>query len=336
MPIDFADLSKEELADIYTKMLRIRKFEETAGTLFAQGLIPGLIHLYIGEEAVAVGVCSSLKQDDYVMSTHRGHGHCIAKGGNVNKIMAELLGKATGYSKGRGGSMHIIAPEIGVMGSSGIVGAGIPIASGLGLAIDVKKTKRVVACFFGDGASNTGSFHEGLNLAAAWKLPVIFVCENNLYAISVPMKKSTPVENVADRAVAYGMLGVVVDGMDVIAVHKATREATERARSGDGPTLIECKTYRFRGHFEGDPKGGGVYRSEAEMAEWQKKCPIEAFRTKLIESKVFAESEIEEIEQRCAKQVEEAAEFAKNSPYPSAGEVSKYVFASNSHGENGK
>lgn len=336
MSIDFAGLSKEELADIYTKMLRIRKFEETAGTLFAQGLIPGLIHLYIGEEAVAVGVCSSLKQDDYVMSTHRGHGHCIAKGGDVNKIMAELLGKATGYSKGRGGSMHIIAPEIGVMGSSGIVGAGIPIASGLGLAIDVKKTKRVVACFFGDGASNTGSFHEGLNLAAAWKLPVILVCENNLYAISVPMKKSTPVENVADRAVAYGMPGVVVDGMDVIAVHKATREATERARSGDGPTLIECKTYRFRGHFEGDPKGGGVYRSEAEMAEWQKKCPIEAFRTKLIESKVFAESEIEEIEQRCAKQVEEAAEFAKNSPYPSAGEVSKYVFASNSHGENGK
>jgi pyruvate dehydrogenase E1 component alpha subunit len=326
----FVDLSKEKLAEIYEKMFRIRKFEETAGNLFAQGLIPGLIHLYIGEEAVAVGVCSNLTQDDCVISTHRGHGHCIAKGGDVRRMMAELLGKETGYSKGRGGSMHIIAPEIGVMGSSGIVGAGIPIAAGLGLAANVKKTRKVVACFFGDGASNTGTFHEGLNLAAVWKLPIVFICENNLYAISVPMRKSTPVENVADRAVAYGIPGVIVDGMDVIAVHRMTREAVERARSGKGPTLIECKTYRFRGHFEGDPKGGGVYRSEAEMAEWQNKCPIKIFKTKLIENKIFTEKETEEIEQRSIKEIEEAVEFAKNSPYPPASEVTNNVLVSDS------
>jgi pyruvate dehydrogenase E1 component alpha subunit len=324
---NFADLPKEKLAEIYEKMVRIRKFEETASDLFAQGLIPGLIHLYIGEEAVAVGVCSSLAQDDYVVSTHRGHGHCIAKGGNIRKMMAELLGKETGYSKGRGGSMHMIAPEIGVMGSSGIVGAGIPIAAGLGLATDVKKTKRVVACFFGDGASNTGTFHEGLNLSAVWKLPVVFVCENNLYAISVPMKKSTSVENVADRAVAYGMPGIMVDGMDVIAVYKTAREAVQRARSGEGPSLIECKTYRFRGHFEGDPKGGGVYRSGEEMVEWQKKCPITMFQSKLVQSKIFTKDEMEEIEQKCITEIREAAEFAKNSPYPSTGEVTKNVFA---------
>jgi pyruvate dehydrogenase E1 component alpha subunit len=324
---NFVDLPKEKLAEIYENMVRIRKFEETASSLFAEGLIPGLIHLYIGEEAVAVGVCSSLARDDYVVSTHRGHGHCIAKGGNVGKMMAELLGKETGYSKGRGGSMHMIAPEIGVIGSSGIVGAGIPIAAGLGLATDVKKTKRVVACFFGDGASNTGTFHEGLNLSAVWKLPVVFVCENNLYAISVPMRKSTAVENVADRAVAYGMRGIIVDGMDVIAVHKAAREAVQRARSGGGPSLIECKTYRFRGHFEGDPKGGGVYRSEEEMVEWQRRCPIAAFKSKLVQSKIFTQDEMEEIEQRCIREIREATEFAKNSPYPSTSEVAKNVFA---------
>jgi len=330
MQKDSADLSKEKSVELYTKMLKIRKFEEAAASLFAQGLIPGLIHLYIGEEAVAVGVCSNLNQDDYVVSTHRGHGHCIAKGGDVRKMMAELLGKETGYSKGRGGSMHIIAPEIGVMGSSGIVGAGIPIAAGLGLASDVKRMKKVAVSFFGDGASNTGTFHEGLNLAAIWKLPVIFVCENNLYAISVPMKKSTLVKNVAERGVAYGIPSVIVDGMDVIAVHKAAREAVERARDGGGPTLIECKTYRFRGHFEGDPKGGGIYRSVSEMTEWQNKCPVRKFRTELMKNGVLTASEIEEYEHRITKEIEEAVEFAKNSPYPRPDEVAENVFASDS------
>jgi pyruvate dehydrogenase E1 component alpha subunit len=327
---DFVDLPKEKTVELYTTMLRIRKFEEAAASLFAQGLIPGLIHLYIGEEAVAVGVCSSLNQDDYIVSTHRGHGHCIAKGGNVRRMMAELLGKETGYSRGRGGSMHIIAPEIGVMGCSGIVGAGIPAAAGLGLASDVKKTKKVVVSFFGDGASNTGIFHEGLNLAAVWKLPVVFVCENNLYAISVPMRKSTLIKDVADRGVAYGIPSVIVDGMDVIAVHKAAREAVERARTGGGPTLMECKTYRFRGHFEGDPKGGGIYRTELEMTEWQNKCPVKTFRAKLIENGVLTTSEIEERERKVAKEIEEAIEFAKSSPFPRPEEVANNVFASGS------
>lgn len=330
---EFADLSKNQLAEIFSAMFRIRRFEEKAAELFSQGLIPGLIHLYIGEEAVAVGVCSNLRQSDYVVSTHRGHGHCIAKGGDTKKMMAELLGKSTGYSKGRGGSMHMIAPEIGVMGCSGIVGAGIPISAGLGLSSDVAKSGKIVACFFGDGASNTGTFHEGVNLAAVWKLPVVFVCENNLYAISVPMKKATTIQHIADRAVAYGIPGVIVDGMDVISVYKAFREASERARAGNGPTLMECKTYRFRGHFEGDPKGGGVYRSETEMADWRNKCPIRSFRKKLVESQTFTEQEVCQMEQKIIDEIEEAAEFAQNSPYPPSSEVQKYVFSSDPKGE---
>jgi len=307
-------------------MLKIRKFEEKTAELFAKGFIPGLVHLYIGEEAVAVGVCANLRNEDYVVSTHRGHGHSIAKGGDVKRMFAELLGKKTGYSKGRGGSMHMVIPEIGVMCSSGIVGAGIPIATGLGLAIDVKQTDQVVACFFGDGASNTGTFHEGINMAAAWKLPVIFVCENNLYAISVPFKKVALIKNVADRAVAYGIPGVVVDGMDVIAVYKAVKKAVKRAREGKGPTLIECKTYRFRGHYEGDPKKGATYRSEAEMSDWEKKCPIANFKTKLIEKSVLTESEAEDIIQKCIKEIEDAVEFAMESPYPSPEEILENLF----------
>jgi TPP-dependent pyruvate/acetoin dehydrogenase alpha subunit len=243
-------------------------------------------------------------------------------------MMAELLGKNTGYSKGKGGSMHICAPEVGVMGCSGIVGAGIPIATGLGLAIDLKQTDQVVVCFFGDGSTNTGTFHEGINLAAVWKLPVVFVCENNLYAISVSTSRSTSVKNIAERAVAYGIPGVIVDGMDVIAVYEAVQKAVSRARGGEGPTLIECKTYRFRGHFEGDPKRGATYRSEAEMAEWEKKCPIKNFKVKLIENGILTEREAEEIERKCAEEVEEAVKFAKESPYPRPEEVSSDVFVS--------
>ena len=322
----FERLSGKTLVDLYTKMLKIRKFEEKTAELFARGFIPGLVHLYIGEEAVAVGVCANLRKEDYVVSTHRGHGHSIAKGGNVKRMFAELLGKKTGYSKGRGGSMHMVIPEIGVICSSGIVGAGIPIATGLGLAIDVKQTDQVVACFFGDGASNTGTFHEGINMAAAWKLPVIFVCENNLYAISVPFKKVTLVKNVADRAVAYGIPSVVVDGMDVIMVYKAVQEAVRRSREGEGPTLIECKTYRFRGHYEGDPKKGGTYRSEAEMLDWEKKCPITNFKAKLIQKGFLTENKAEEITQKCIKEIEEAVEFAMESPYPSPNEILDNLF----------
>lgn len=328
MSTDFEKAEPERILELYEKMLRIRKFEEAAATLFSEGLIPGLLHLYIGEEAVAVGVCANLEKDDYVVSTHRGHGHCIAKGADVKMIMAELLGKETGYSKGRGGSMHMIAPEIGVMGSSGIVGAGIPIAAGLGLAIDVKNASRVVVSFFGDGASNTGTFHEGLNLAAVWKLPVIFVCENNLYAISVPSTKSTPVTDIASRAAAYDIPGVVVDGMSVAAVYKAAQRAVMRARKGGGPMLLECKTYRFRGHYEGDPKRGGMYRNESEVSQWEKKCPIKTLRTSLLEKGILHSSKIDQIEQRIDKEINEAIEFAKESPYPSSDSVLENVFAS--------
>ena len=322
----FEFLEKEKLVDMYIKMVKIRRFEEAVVKLCAEGLISGLVHLYIGEEAVAVGACANLRREDYITSTHRGHGHCIAKGGDIKKMMAELFGKKTGYSKGRGGSMHICVPEIGIMGCSGIVGAGIPIATGLGLAIDLKGTDQVVVCFFGDGASNTGTFHEGINLAAVWKLPVIFVCENNLYGISVPIQKATSVKNIADRAVAYGIPGEVVDGMDVIAVYKAVQKAVKRAREGKGPTLIECKTYRFRGHFEGDARRGATYRSEEEMQEWEKKCPIRNFKLKLIEGGFLTEREMEEIEQKIIKEIEEAIKFAKESPYPSPTEVSENVF----------
>lgn len=326
-------VSKEQLVDFYIKMVKIRKFEERTSTLYAEGVIPGLLHLYIGEEAVAVGICGNLKKEDFVVSTHRGHGHCIAKGGDIQKMFAELLARKTGYSKGRGGSMHMVIPEIGVVGSSGIVGAGIPIATGLGLASDVKQSGQVIACFFGDGASNTGTFHEAINLAAAWKLPVIFVCENNLYGISVPFKKVSLIENVADRACGYGIPGVIVDGMDVIAVYKAAQQAVKRAREGKGPTLLECKTYRFRGHFEGDPKRGCTYRSENEMKKWEEKGPIKNLKRILIEKKFLTMEEIEVIDKQCDEEIENAVEFAKNSPHPSKEEVLEYLYATDKRGE---
>lgn len=321
-------LGKEKLAEIYRKMLEIRRFEETLSTLWAEGFVPGLIHLYVGEEAVAVGACANLRREDYITSTHRGHGHCIAKGGDLKRMMAELFGKRTGYCKGKGGSMHICVPEIGVVGCSGIAGGGIPIATGVGLSIQCRETDQVCVCFFGDGSSNTGAFHEGINLAALWKLPVIFLCENNLYAISVPVSKSVPTKNVADRAAAYGIPGVVVDGMDVIAVYEAVREAAERARRGGGPTLIECKTYRFRGHFEGDPKRGAIYRSEEEIQEWEKRDPIKNLREKMVGEKILTEKEIDAIEKSVERAVEEAVNFAKESPFPSPEEATEDLFVS--------
>lgn len=321
-------IKREKVTEMYTTMVKIRQFEEATAKLWSEGLIPGLVHLYVGEEAVAVGACANLRKEDYVVSTHRGHGHCIAKGGDIKKMMAELLGRRTGYSKGKGGSMHICVPEMGLMGCSGVVGAGVPIAAGLGLAINFKQTDQVVACFFGDGAVNTGIFHEGINLASLWKLPVIFVCENNMYAISVPTSKSIPIKDIAYRAMAYGMPGVVVDGMDAIAVYRAMQKAVDVARQGHGPTLIECKTYRFRGHHEGDPKRGATYRSEAEMAKWKKKCPIKNLKKRLIDNIIMTAEEAREIDQKCAKEVEDAVKFAKDSPYPSPDQVSEDVFVS--------
>lgn len=329
MSDNFAHLHKETLINIYTKMVKIRKFEEAVVENYREGKIatPGLLHLYIGEEAVAVGTCANLRDDDYITSTHRGHGHCIAKGGDIKMMMAEIYGKKTGYCKGKGGSMHIAAPEIGIVGCSGIAGAGIPIATGVGLSIQHRETDQVCVCFFGDGASNTGAFHEGINLAAVWNLPVIFVCENNKYAISVSTEKSLRIKNVADRASAYGMPGVVVDGMDVLKVYDAVREAVQRARSGKGPSLVECKTYRFLGHYLGDPKlGVTYYRSESEVEEWKKRDPISKLRRKLLEQNRLSERGLAKIANDIEEEVEEAVKFAEESSFPSPEEALEDVY----------
>ncbi|MBC7189324.1 pyruvate dehydrogenase (acetyl-transferring) E1 component subunit alpha, partial [Candidatus Aerophobetes bacterium] len=306
------------------RMLEVRYFEEAAVELFQAGRLPGFLHSYLGEEAVAVGVCSALEKGDYITSTHRGHGHVIAKGASLEKMMAELFGKKTGYCKGKGGSMHIADFSIGVVGATGIVGSGIPIATGVALACKMKKTGQVVACFFGDGASNTGAFHEGLNLASVWDLPVIFVCENNLYAESTPQREHQKIKDVSIRAVSYNMPGVTVDGNDVIAVFNAAKKAVERARKGEGPTLIECKTYRWMGHYIGDP---AVYRSREEVEEWKKRCPIKNLKNKLLKEGVFSQEELTGIEEEVKKSIKEAIEFAEKSPVPELKEALEDIYS---------
>ncbi|MEM0095744.1 MAG: pyruvate dehydrogenase (acetyl-transferring) E1 component subunit alpha [Candidatus Bathyarchaeia archaeon] len=318
------NLSKEKLVEMYRLMVKIRLFEEKVFELYAQNLVPGTIHLYTGQEAVAVGVCSALRKDDYITSTHRGHGHCIAKGADVKRVMAEILGKKTGYCKGKGGSMHIADFSIGMLGATAVVGAGIPIAAGAGLSIKLRGTDQVVACFFGDGASNQGTFHEGINMAAIWSLPVIFVCENNLYAMGTRQSMVMRIENIADRAAAYGIPGVVVDGNDVLAVYEATSKAAERARKGEGPTLIECKTYRHRGHSRVDP---AKYRPREEVEAWLAKDPIKRFREKLLGLNVLTEAEIQQIDREVAAEIEEAVRYAMESPYPAPEEALEDVYA---------
>ncbi len=294
-------------------MKRIREFETKAAELFAEGRIPGFVHLYIGEEAVATGVCANLKDSDYITSTHRGHGHIIAKGGDLKYMFAELFGRETGYCKGKGGSMHIADADRGILGANGIVGAGHNIAVGAGLSAKYRDTDQVCVCFFGDGSTNQGTFHEALNMASIWKLPVIFVCENNLYGISMHQSRHQAIQDVADRAVAYNMPGVVVDGNDVLAVYEAAKEAVDRARNGQGPTLIECKTYRHRGHFEGDPT---VYRDEDEVKEWLQKDPIPRLVEFMLDNNVVTEEEIKKIDEEIAAEIEEAIKFAEESPFP--------------------
>ena len=318
------NLSKEKLIEMYRKMVEIRSFEEKVFELYAQNLVPGTIHLYAGEEAVAVGVCSNLRKDDYITSTHRGHGHCIAKGAQLNRIMAEILGKKTGYCEGKGGSMHIADFDVGMLGATAVVGAGLPIAMGAGLSMKLKGTDNVVACFFGDGASNQGTFHEAINMAAIWKLPVIFVCENNIYAMGTRQSTVMLTENIADRAIAYGIPGVAVDGNDVLAVYEVAQKAVERARIGEGPTLVECKTYRHKGHSRIDP---AKYRPKEEVAEWLRKDPIKQFKEKLLQENVVLEAEIQQIEKEVLTEIEEAVEFAKESPYPSPEEALEDVYA---------
>lgn len=316
-------IDTEKLLWMYTNMLRIRRFEEKVAELFAVGKIPGFVHLYIGEEAVATGVCAHLRKDDYITSTHRGHGHLISKGGDLKLMMAELFGRRTGYCKGKGGSMHIADVDLGILGANGIVGGGPPIATGAALAARYKGTDQVAVCFLGDGASNQGTFHEGVNLASIWKLPVIFVVENNMYGISLPQTRSMRVQDIADRAAAYDIPGFVVDGNDVIAVYEAAGEAIQRARAGEGPALIECKTYRYRGHFEGDPM---VYRNREEEEMWKAKDPIPRFEAKLMEMGVLTEAQAREINERILAEVEEAVRFAEESPWPAPEEVLEDVY----------
>jgi pyruvate dehydrogenase E1 component alpha subunit len=322
------NLSREQMLNLYRKMVTIRLFEEKIIDLYARGFIPGLAHLYIGEEAVAAGVCASLRKDDYITSTHRGHGHVIAKGAELKYMMAELFGKKTGYCKGKGGSMHIADIDIGVLGANGIAGGGIPIAVGAALSSKMRKTDQVTACFFGDGASNNGVFHEGLNFASVHRLPVVFVCENNLYGISVSQKQHQSIQDISIRAVAYNMPGMSINGNDVCAVYEASSKSIQRARAGEGPTLIECKTYRWRGHHEGDPNQGKRYRTMDEVKEWMEKCPIIRLEEKMLGEKILSKAKMNKIREEIKIEIEEAEKFANQSPFPDAKDIYEDVFVS--------
>ncbi|SDJ18155.1 pyruvate dehydrogenase E1 component alpha subunit [Halanaerobium congolense] len=320
--------SNEELVGLLEKMLVIREFETTVQKHFAEGEIPGFVHLYLGEEAVGVGACSALKEEDYITSTHRGHGHLLARGGDIKKTMAEIFGKATGYNKGKGGSMHIADVSLGILGANGIVGAGLPIAAGSGISAQILGKESVTICFFGDGASNRGTFHEAINLASVWNLPVVFVCENNMYGISMPQyradgRKGQNIKDVSDRAVAYGISGVTVDGNDVMAVREAVIEAVKKARANGGPSLVECKTYRWRGHFEGDPT---VYRPDEELEQWKKKDPIDRFVKVLKDQEILDDEGYKELRDKVKGQIDEALQFVQDSPEPDVSEVTTDVY----------
>jgi pyruvate dehydrogenase E1 component alpha subunit len=312
------------LVGLYRKMAEIREVEEALIRLFAEGRMPGFIHSYIGEEATGVGVCAALRSDDYITSTHRGHGHILAKGGDLRRFMAEVFGRSTGYCGGKGGSMHIADFEIGILGANGVVGGGIPIAAGAACSSLLAGQDRVAVAFFGDGAADIGSFHESLNLAAIWRLPVVFVCENNGYADFISTHDHMLIEHVSERASAYGIPGVTVDGNDVTAVYEATRDAVHRARSGDGPTLLEAVTYRWRGHYEGDPQ---PYRTDEEVEGWRERDPIKRLREQLLDLGIMTETDVQTIRAEIRAAVEQAVEFAEGSatPEPSAALTDVYT-----------
>ena len=316
-------MESSQLKNVYFTMNKIRKFEEKALHLFETNKLRGSVHLCIGQEATPATVCELLNPDDYIASTHRGHGHCIAKGADVRLALAELMGRATGYCKGRGGSMHIADVDAGNLGANAIVGGGIPIAVGAALASKMQKNGKIAVSFFGDSATNEGVFHEALNFAAVWKLPVVFVCENNGFGISVPQWESTAVKDLSVRAASYNIPGVTVDGNDVLAIAEAFDKAAERARAGEGPTLIECKTYRWMGHWTGDPQ---PYRTREEVEEWKKKCPIKRLREYLIENGMATAEELDAMEKKATELADEAEEFALNSPEPDPAHVLDDVF----------
>ena len=321
---ELATLDRETLRTALHRMHLIRKFEEVAEASYARGLIHGTMHLSIGQEASAVGSILALRADDYILSTHRGHGHCIAKGADPARMLAEFFGKENGYCHGRGGSMHIADVEGGNLGANGIVAGGLPIAVGVGMSIKAQKQDRVCMVFFGDGAANEGAFHEALNMASIWKLPVVFVCENNKYGMSMDIAKAMAVPNVADRASAYAMPGVALDGNDLPAVTAATQVAVTRARSGGGPSLIECKTYRLRGHSKSDRN---LYRTREEIEAWRKRDPILRLQGELIAQGRFEAAELADIEKAAQAQIEAALEFAKASPDPDPAELTRDVYA---------
>ena len=303
--------------DMYRRMYTIRQFDEISRALIKRGEMIGEVHQYVGEEAVAVGVCSVLRSDDVVTSTHRGHGHIIAKGGDVRRMMAELAGKRTGYCKGKGGSMHIASVPLGILGANGIVGAGTPIAVGAAFAAAYQGRDSVAVAFFGDGASNQGVVHEAMNLASIYRLPAIFVCENNHYAVSFPMEQSTSAKHIADRAHGYGMPGVTVDGMDVLTVRRAAEEAVARARSGGGPSLIEADTYRFYGHFSAEESMLQTpYRTAEEIERWRQRDPVPQFRAWILDGGLATEADLATIEHEVAAAMDEAVRFMKDSPLP--------------------
>ncbi|MFQ5520139.1 MAG: thiamine pyrophosphate-dependent dehydrogenase E1 component subunit alpha [Candidatus Methylomirabilia bacterium] len=317
-------LDSQQLIALYRTMRLIRRFEERVVELVNRDEIPGVTHEYVGQEAVAAGVCHALRTDDAITSTHRGHGHILAKGGEPRRMLAELMGKATGYNRGRGGSMHIADLTLGIYGANGIVGAGTPIACGAAFAAKLQGRDRVAVAFFGDGGMNQGVVHEAMNLAAIWMLPVIFVCENNGYAISAPISQMAVVERLADRAAGYGMRGEWVDGMDVLAVHEATRRAVEQARQGKGPSLIECRTYRFVGHFTAEKARGIKYRTDEEIAEWRTRDPLVTYPAWLKREGICDPAQVDaEVEAL----LEEAIGFARQSPLPDPEEALEGMYA---------
>ena len=318
-------MEKELLLSMLKAMLKIRIFEERVVELFKSGFIHGWVHSYIGEEAVATGVCLNLHKSDYITSTHRGHGHCIAKGVNLKNMMAELFGKKTGCCKGKGGSMHIADVSVGMLGANGIVGGGLGAATGAAFGCKYFKNGKIVVAFFGDGASNQGIFHESLNIASAWNLPIIYMCENNLYAETTSIKNVTNINDIAIRAKSYNIPGIIIDGMNVIEVYQKVKKVIEdfKLRSGNGPVLIEAKTYRFRGHWEGDPE---IYRTKEEVNRWKKSDPIVQLVDKMMNEKIIQETDIAAIREEIACEVQDAIDFAKRSPEPEVETALEDVF----------
>jgi TPP-dependent pyruvate/acetoin dehydrogenase alpha subunit len=320
------DLTREQLLDAYRRMRMIREFEEKLSALVAGGKLGGFLHLYIGEEAVAVGVCAHLTDRDMVASTHRGHGHCIAKGVDVAGMMAELFGRATGTCKGKGGSMHIADMDRGMLGANGIVGAGLPLTVGAALSARIKKTGGVAVAFFGDGATNQGQFHEALNMASNWKLPAVFVVENNGWGEFTPTEFVVPVADIAERARSYAMRSAIADGMDFFDVYEKASEAVAAARAGEGPTLLECKTYRFAGHFVGDPL---AYRSKEEAEDWkQRRDPLDLFERRCSEAGVLETNALRQVDGEVADEIAAAVTAAEAAPFPDPSEVTTDVYAS--------